>query len=450
MGVRAPSLPLSATPPRQARRIGIELASVLAICAVGVVAAGFAHLFVLAGEAVLNLWSGERTPARAALVTPAAAVVAVVLLATFVSAGIARLSRQAGSGRTGLGHVKLALDGDPAEIASLRPSLRASLVRAIGTFGSSVGLTSIGRETAMIETGGALGATVGQRFRLGPTVAVAGVAAAFTGAYTAPLGALAYADDHIGIRRNRRAALHATLGAAAGYATGAVLWERHSVLPHPDVVEPSLLVTVLVMVVPTTLAARGLFALRRVAERSVPRFGGTAWIACAVAAALSVGIARAAAGNGMNAMALAAAEPVLWAAVGLAVFRVAGLLAALAAGVPGGVILPTMAIVAGWGLLTVIAVERLGFDLPGSRWDAMILAAAVGVAVGLRSPVMAVVLVPEMVGDYRLLPFTAIAVLLASAVDALWRRHGPVPVAARAPARTHGALGARADSPGDR
>lgn len=402
-----------------------ELATVLAICAVGATAAAFAHGFVLAGEAMLDLWAETRKPADAALRMPPAAVVAVVLLATVVSAGIARLSRRAGSGRTGLGHVKLALDGDPADVASVRPSLRATLVRAAGTFASSVGLTSIGRETAMIETGGALGATVGQRYRLGPTLAVAGVAAAFTGAYTAPLGALAYADDHIGIRHNRRVGAHALLGAAAGFTTSALLWERHTVLPHPDTVAPGMVVTALVVVVPVTLAARVLFRLRRAAERATPRFGGTMWLGCALVAALSVGVARAAAGNGMNSMALAAAEPVLWAAVGLAVFRVTGMLAALAAGVPGGVILPTMAIAAGWGLLTVIAVERLGVELPGSRWDAMILAAAIGVAVGLRAPLLAAVLLPEMVGDYLLLPLTAVAVCLAVGVDRMITRWQP-------------------------
>jgi len=416
--VRAPA-PLE--PPALARTAPArrELTTIAALVVVGAIAACFAHGFVLAGEYVLGALFGAGKPAEAALATSPLVVIAVVCAAVFVGAGVARLSSRAGSGRTGLKHVKLALDGDPADAGSVRPSMRATLVRAVGTFASSVGFVSIGRETAMIESGGALGATVGQRLRLGPTLAVAGVAAAFTAAYTAPLGALAYTDDHIGIRRNRRAALHGLLGAAVGYGTGGLLWERHSVLPHPDEVRIELLLTAAVVVVPAALAARALFTLRRRAERAMPRFGGPAWLGCMAVAALSVGLARGAAGNGMNSLALAAAEPVLWAAVGLAVFRVAGMLAALAAGVPGGVILPTMAIAGGWGLLTVLAVERFGVDLPGSRWDAMILAAAAGVAVGLRSPVMAVVMVPEMVGDYRMVPFTAAIVVTALVIDRL-------------------------------
>lgn len=410
-------------------RIRRELLTIVALAAVGALSAAFAHGFVVAGEHVLDALYGAGRPAQAALGTPHVVVFAVVCLAVVVAGGVARLSRRTGSGRTGLQHVKVALDGDPADAGAVRPSLRATLVRAVGTFASSVGFVSIGRETAMIESGGALGATVGQRLKLGPTLAVAGVASAFTAAYTAPLAALAYVDDHLGIRRSRRATVHAVLGIAAGFATARLAWDHHSVLPHPDEVGPKLLVTALVVTAPAALAARALFEMRRRVERTQHRFGGAAWVAAVVVAALSVAVARAAAGNGMNGLALAAAEPVLWAALGLAVFRIAGMLAALAAGVPGGVILPTMAVTGGWGLLAVIAVESFGVDLPGSRWDAMILATAAGVAVGLRTPWMAVVIVPEMVADYRLLPLTAVVVVLALGVDravsALTHRRAP-------------------------
>lgn len=393
------------------------LASYAIAIPVGVAAAGFAHLFVQAGERVLAAVFGHGKPAEAALATPRLVVALVVALAVAVSAGLARRSSRFGNGRTGLGHVSVALDGDPADAGTVRPSLRATLVRGLGTFASSVGLTSIGRESAMIETGGALGASLGQRLRVGPWLAVAGVSAAFTGAYTAPLGALAYCDNHLRLRNNRRAVGHAVVGAGAGLASAHLLWERHTVLPHPTGATGAWWVLALVVALPAALAARALFELRRRAERALPPLGSARWIACVLVAAAAVGVARAAAGNGMNALSLTAAEPVLWAAVGLAVFRVAGMLAALAAGVPGGVILPTMAITAGWGLLTMLAVEWVGYDLPGTHWDGMILAAAAGVAIGLRAPLLAVVLVPEMVGDYSLLPAAAFVVLLAVGVD---------------------------------
>lgn len=411
--MRAPAQPL---PPLSAR-FRKEVLTLVVLVVVGALAATFAHLFVVAGEYVLDALFGQPQPSRAALATSRWVVVIVACLAVAVSAAVALLSRSAGSGRTGLGGVKLALDGDPADAGAVRPSLRATLVRAGGTLASSVGFTSIGRETAMIETGGALGATVAHRLRLSPAVAVGGVAAAFTAAYTAPLGGLAYADDHLHIRRHPRAVLYALVGAVSGYVTALLAWERHSVLPHPAGRRGALVLLGMVIVGPVTLASRGLFELRRRTERTKPAFGTRWWIVSMVAAAASVGVARAAAGNGMNQLSLAAAEPVLWAALGLALFRVTGMLAALAAGVPGGVILPTMAVAGGWGLLTMVTVEALGIDLPGSRWDAMILAAAIGVAIGLRAPVMAVVLVPEMVGDYTLLPFTAGMVVLAVGVD---------------------------------
>lgn len=384
---------------------------------VGVAAAGFAHLFVLAGERVLRAATGTGRPAEAALTVSRPLVAAVVAAAVAVSAWMARQSRRAGSGRTGLRHVAVALDGDPADLAALRPSLRATLVRAAGTFASSVGFTSIGRETAMIETGGALGASVAHRFRLGPSVAVAGVAAAFTGAYTAPLGALAYCDDHLGLRRTRRDLVHALVGVAAGLAAAHLLWEHHTVLPRPTGDWSAWPVLGAAVVVPAALAGRALFAVRRRVEASRVEFGRAAWIACLGVAAVAVALAREAAGNGMNALALAAAEPVLWAALALALVRVAGMLAALAAGVPGGVILPTMAICAGWSLLAMIALERVGVELPGTRWDGMLLGAAVGVATGLRAPLLGVVLVPEMAGDYRLVPATAAVVAVAVLID---------------------------------
>ena len=53
---------------------------------------------------------------------------------------------------------------------------------------------------------------------------------------------------------------------------------------------------------------------------------------------------------------------------------------------------------------------------------------AVGVAVGLRSPMMAVMLLPEMLGDYTLVPaiglIVAIAVVVDRCVDRLVRRLG--------------------------
>jgi H+/Cl- antiporter ClcA len=75
-----------------------------------------------------------------------------------------------------------------------------------------------------------------------------------------------------------------------------------------------------------------------------------------------------------------------------------------------------MAISCGATLLTLLAADRLGAD-PGHMWAAALLAMAVGVAVGIRAPLVAVFLVPEMLGDYWMVPVTAVVVLAASVVD---------------------------------
>jgi H+/Cl- antiporter ClcA len=82
------------------------------------------------------------------------------------------------------------------------------------------------------------------------------------------------------------------------------------------------------------------------------------------------------------------------------------------------VLSPTLAVAAGCALLI------------DSRWEVMVAAMAVGVAVGMRSPLVAVFLVPELLGDYRLvLPLAvvvAIAYLLDRGIDVLLRRLGRV------------------------
>ena len=64
---------------------------------------------------------------------------------------------------------------------------------------------------------------------------------------------------------------------------------------------------------------------------------------------------------------------------------------------------------AGFGLLTLLAVDGLGLDV-SHPWNGMVAAMAVGFTVGLRSPIGAIFLIPELVGDYRLVPVIAMIV----------------------------------------
>jgi H+/Cl- antiporter ClcA len=80
------------------------------------------------------------------------------------------------------------------------------------------------------------------------------------------------------------------------------------------------------------------------------------------------------------------------------------------------VLTPTISITSGTALLTLLAVDRLGLAVV-HPWDVMVVAMAVGVAVGLRSPFGAVFLLPEMLGDYTLVPPVAVIVALAVLLD---------------------------------
>jgi H+/Cl- antiporter ClcA len=103
-------------------------------------------------------------------------------------------------------------------------------------------------------------------------------------------------------------------------------------------------------------------------------------------------------------------------ALSMMVGKLIGTTAALGAGAPGGVLSPTLAVAAGCALLV------------DDRWEAMVAAMAVGVAVGMRSPLVAVFLVPELLGAYRLvLPIAVvvgIAFVLDRGIDMLVARYG--------------------------
>lgn len=75
-----------------------------------------------------------------------------------------------------------------------------------------------------------------------------------------------------------------------------------------------------------------------------------------------------------------------------------------------------MGIAGGVGLLVVLAARDLGLTVD-HPWNAMVACMAIGVAVGLRAPLVAIVLIPEMLGDYVLIPAIALVVGMAVVVD---------------------------------
>jgi H+/Cl- antiporter ClcA len=210
-------------------------------------------------------------------------------------------------------------------------------------------------------------------------------------------------------------------GAAGGHAVAVGAFDGGALLRRIDGSRPGLIGLSLLCLLPAVVAGRGLLEFRdritgaAFAERR-RRWRWTIVALMAAVAGLTVAVAPMAAGNGMDALRVASTNATLGMALALAVGKLAGTGAALAAGVPGGILFPTVGIAAGWALVTYLAADAAGIAV-AHPWDAMVGAMAIGVAVGLRSPLVAVFLIPEMLGDLTLVPAIAAVVAVAVAVD---------------------------------
>ena len=391
--------------------------TIVLFAAVVVVAASFAHYFRETSQHLIEWYADRRSPTAAADLVAPLLVFVVVAVAVAIAATIGRIvDRQWGY------HVGVEAVAASARNEGRSISLRATTLRSIATWTVSSGLVSIGRESAIIETGGAVGAVAGRKFRgRGDAMATAGIAAAFAAAYHAPIAALFYVEEHLGVRRSRRAILFALTGALVGYLVSVELLGGEVIFPATQGSRWTMLSLSLAVVVPSVLMAR-LFLQMRVRASGgglARRLGTPEWVGIgilAVVAGLAVAFFPLAAGNGMEALRTGATGATVSLAVALSLGKLIGTTASLGAGAPGGVLTPTISIASGSALLALLALDGLGtaVDHP---WDVMVAAMAVGVAVGLRSPLMAVVLLPEMLGDYTLVPVTAVVVGAAVLLD---------------------------------
>jgi H+/Cl- antiporter ClcA len=75
-----------------------------------------------------------------------------------------------------------------------------------------------------------------------------------------------------------------------------------------------------------------------------------------------------------------------------------------------------MGVAGGTALLVLLAADSLGADV-AQPWSAMVPAMAIGVAVGMRSPLVAIFLIPELLGDYGIVPPVAVVVGVAWLLD---------------------------------
>jgi hypothetical protein len=115
-------------------------------------------------------------------------------------------------------------------------------------------------------------------------------------------------------------------------------------------------------------------------------------------------------------------------ALAMAAGKALGSTAIISGGAPGGAMTPTIVVGAGSAMLAVLAGNGLGWGTP-DVWALTVLAGSAAIAVGLRAPLTAILLLPELTGRFAILPATAAVVLRRG------RRPRPRPLC-RPPCRT--------------
>lgn len=412
------------------RRVGREAAALLAVLAVAAIASGFAHLFREAIFAVVEFLYDKKNATdgikAANRIVPFVTIAAGVLLARALNSRAQKKHA---------GHVGLHTVGNSARGEHPTVSLPGTLTRSVATLVACMPGTSLGRESAILEAGGAIGAFIGRLVPGGaPAVTTAGVAATFSAAYHAPFGAVAYVGGHLGVSRDKRSIAYALIASLfADWLTVEHLG-GHPIFPGHSGTVGSMVVLGLVAFLPAIIGARLFVQLREFLPtwdvvKNHPR---TTLAVAVIVSAATVAIAPLSAGNGMEALRHIAVGGSIAAASALGIGKLIAVSATLTAKAPGGVFTPTLAVCAGWVLATYVGLETLGVNLPGNHWDGILIGMAAGLSVGLHAPVLASVVVAEMSGQIGLVPFTAVAAFVAHrtvhAVDsAAEKRRIPVP-----------------------
>lgn len=390
----------------------IELRRALFTMVLGAIVGCFAVGFRESALGVTELLTGESGAIRAAaalapwqraLLAGGTVVVAWLVVRTAVRLGKGRLglSRLAGSARG---------DGPP-------PSLPVTLLHSLSTWLVTVGVLSIGRESAIIESGGSMGArAVRNDPQRRPSMIAAGVAAAFAAAYHAPFSAVVYVEEHIGIRSSVRSLLYAVLGAGSGVATVTLLFDGAAVLPGLDRLDRRVIGLAAIGLIPAIAASLAFRVAReRFPKPESPRLGPVQLAAAAVSIGAVVVVPNVA-GNGLEALRLAADHPTASLALALLLLKLVATTSLLHSGVPGGVFSPSLAVGAGAALATLFALGWSADDAT-AMWGAAIAAMAAAITISLRSPLLGALVVVELCGDPKLLPLTIGAALIAALVD---------------------------------
>ena len=391
---------------------------VFAVVLVASFGALFAHAFRESIAATIEWFAGSGDPTEAAASLPWWATAALVTGSLLFAAELAHRVRCRRGERVGLEAIAAAARGE-----GTGPDVKCTLARASATWVAMSGLASLGREAPILETSGSVGAYVGRKLKLSTAhLAIVGVAAGFASAYHAPAAAVFYVREHVVPGATRRASVYAVVGSLLGFAVTVLLFRTRPPFPraHNPFSASSLLLAAIGLV-PAYVAARAFFALRHRVQhpgvwlrRHRRAFGTT----LAVAAGALVAAMPATSGNGMDLIRRGAVESTLAVGALLLLGKLVATLACLGSGAPGGVFSPSLAIAAGAGLM-MYHVPFIAHLVPNTdaRWDAMLVLMSVAVVIGTRSPLTAILVVPELAGDWRLLPVTVAAVGITLLLD---------------------------------
>lgn len=391
---------------------------------VGVVAAVTVAVFRLAIDGLLHLYSSQSHLVAAAAAMPTwqrvlVPTVAATLAGLIFWAGQRWLQRPRGPEYM-----------EAVRVGDGRLPLAPNLVRTLSSLVAVSGGITVGREGTMIQLAALMSSLFGRRphndARRRRLIVACGVAGGFAAAYHAPLaGTLFVAEIILGSLRVRAmapvlvAAVMGELTTQTLFASGP-LYVSHAVhvIGWFDLLVASALGLLAGLLGPAFLWLLDTSRHRYQARvRWLPLRLGLGGLAVGLLSAVRPEVW----GNGFSTVQALLADP--WVPSTLALVTVLRLLAvtcATAAGVPGGVLTPTLALGGAMGLLATQALP-----LPGGSADAT-LWALVGMgsllAATTHAPTMAAVMMFEITRDYDVVLATMPACVIAAVVAHRLRR----------------------------
>ncbi|OEJ30546.1 ClC family H(+)/Cl(-) exchange transporter [Streptomyces subrutilus] len=380
------------------------LVAAVAGCLVGLVGGSFRWCLVRAEELYTSLLVASERLGGPALLLP----VLVTAAGAAIACAIAR--RMPSAAGSGIQEVEAVWRGERTPPTLwLVPARFAGGVIAMGS-----GLL-LGREGPTVHMGAVIGAEAGRRTRMSAqdvtllhtSLAGAGLAVAFT----APLGGILFVFEEVTKTVRPRLVLLAVIGTAAAVACSGLIVGSRAVLPVPAVAGPpmALLPAFLLFGAATGVLGAGYNRLVVGMLSSCDRVRRVGPVARAALIGAVVGLLLCAdpllggGGEQLNERVLGGGIPAVAVLAGYCVVRfVAGPLS-YAAGAPGGLFAPLLALGAVWGALVHGLALPLLPDGGSSAVPFVIAGMAAMFSAAVRAPVTGIVLTVEITGSTTLL-----------------------------------------------